>query len=258
MLLKQWLHVTQTSRHILTCKSPNPYRVINTLSEVMVFYSTFSHTIQLSKARESCSINHQSQIGFFKGMSSPSPPHPVTNSNITKTATYTHTSDNTPPTHTSCRQKPTGCCTVFCDHQKYVTSNSTYTQTDWSDPFVTLSAVEVIQRDRCYCHCGIINHVAEHHTPFEKANDIIKYVFCSKDKPPLSLPYWSSFPSSFFPSSLPLCSLDLPLFLSVSELSYITFVEERRKGRGCTEPPDPSVHMKAAPSSGLHYWHTDI
>lgn len=107
MLLKQWLHVTQTSRHILTCKSPNPYRVINTLSEVMVFYSTFSHTIQLSKARESCSINHQSQIGFFKGMSSPSPPHPVTNSNITKTGSNIHTHFRQHTTHAHIMQTET-------------------------------------------------------------------------------------------------------------------------------------------------------
>ncbi len=96
---------------------------------------------------------------------------------------------------------------------------------------------------------------------------MIKYVW---DEPSLSLHYsscrfphvsssLSSFPSAFFPSSL---SLSLSLCLSFlfirpsfSELSYITFVEE---GEGVLLNHQTPPHMKAPPSSGLHYWHTDI
>lgn len=46
-----------------------------------------------------------------------------------------------------------------------------------------------------------------------------------------------SFSLSLFP-----LSFDLLLLHSASELSYITFVEERRKERGCAEPPDASKH----------------
>lgn len=53
---------------------------------------------------------------------------------------------------------------------------------------------------------------------------------------------------SVFPSSFSQC------------LNYhIERLWRRRGGRhGCAEPPGPPPHMKAAPSSGLHYWHTDI
>jgi len=46
-------------------------------------------------------------------------------------------------------------------------------------------------------------------------------------------------------------------FLSVFEITYITpgmVGGERGDALNQQTPP----HMKAAPSSGLHYWHTDI
>lgn len=81
--------------------------------------------------------------------------------------------------------------------------------------------------------------------------EIIMFDFVSKDKTSPSLFSCCLSQASSILSSIPcflLFSLslffppDLSPFLSVSKLSYITFAEERRKERGCTEPLDASAH----------------